>query len=837
MATGGALIGALRVTLGLDSAQFEAGTKRARQTAQRDAAAIQKSLDGLKGRMDAVFTGVAGSAILAAGKKALDYASSLGEVAQQAGVSAKELQEYRYAASQAGVSSEQMDGALTKLTKTIGEAKAGSKAQATTFRELGVAIQDANGRVYSAGEVIPKLADALSKVKDPATRARIEMELFGKTGQKLDTLLAGGSEALNNLRDAAQRLGVVLSDRQIQSADDAADKLASVKQVLEARIAGVVSDNASAIVSLANALGTLTARFIQFAQSNPERTLGLIGAAAGALRGGVVGAGVGYVGGSYAGRQMGQASADSNMDLNFRMGELRKAKAEYAARQKAAQGGGLLSFRRTGSNLPGGTVGQSESELRRQTALLRQATAASGRPSSSTVAPIPDGALPTVASTGGGKKSRGASGPTPAEIEAKSQQELSRLRQEQIQAELTLTTDAEKRADLQSQLLLEEFNERSAQIANDEHFTVAQKAAQQAALKALYGVSGDGDNMVVGGNKNSLSASISRDLSEKLAQQAYEVQATDLNAKKDALQGQLNLARTADDRRKIELEILDLEYKLREAKLDQVINSQESSQAEKDLAQMTKDRLGGQRAIDTANAERQTMGPMATYLDSLPKTAGEVNEAFEQIAANGLQNMNDQLAAAAANTLKLKGFAGQLFNQLIADIIRLNMQQAMGGAGGLLGGLLKLGSSVLGGAGGSSDIILGGAANKLSLPGLISGYGGGTFNMDGSVATLPGLATGGKIGGFPGVDKNVLSINGIPTARVSANERISVEPNSANDNSSRGAMHFDLRGAVMTQDLLAQMNNMAASAAQRGAVGGHAMTMDRLRRSGSRRLA
>ncbi len=651
MATGGALIGALRVTLGLDSANFEAGTKRARQTAQRDAAAIQKSLDGLKGRLDTLYAGVAGSAILAAGKRALDYASSLGEVAQQAGISAKELQEYRYAASQAGVSTEQMDGAL--------------------FRDLGVAIQDANGRVYSAGEVIPKLADALAKVKDPATRARIEMELFGKTGQKLDTLLAGGSEALNNLRDAAHKLGVVLSDRQIQNADDAADKLASVKQVLEARIAGVVSDNATAIVSLADALGTLTARFIQFAQSNPEKTLGLIGAAAGALRGGVVGAGIGYVGGSMLGRNIGQSSADSNMDIKFRKAELTRARSEYQARGKASKSGGILSFRRTGSGQPGGTVAQAEVELRRQTSLLMQATAAAGRPASATASPIPDGALPTVASTGGGRK-KGHSGPTAAEIEAKHQQELSRLRQDALQAELQLTTDAEKRAELQSELLLEEFNERSAQIANDEHF-----------------------------------------------------------------------------------------------------NSQESSKAEKDLAQMAKDRLAGQRAVDAASVERQNMGPMATYLDSLPKTAGEVNEAFEQIAANGLANMNDQLANAAANTLKLKGLAGQLFNQLIADVIRLNLQQTTGGGGGLLGGLLKIGGSIFGGGGG-----LGGVSSS------------SMDSINAQVAALSskpliGLATGGTIGGFPGTDNNVLSINGIPTARVSANERIRVEPNRANDNGGR----------------------------------------------------
>ena len=85
------------------------------------------------------------------------------------------------------------------------------------------------------------------------------------------------------------------------------------------------------------------------------------------------------------------------------------------------------------------------------------------------------------------------------------------------------------------------------------------------------------------------------------------------------------------------------------------------------------------------------------------------------------------------------------------------------------------------------------------------------------------------------MDKNILSINGVPTARVSANERIRVEPNSANDNGG-APMYFDLRGAVMTQDLLAQMNAMADGAALRGATGGSAMAQSGVARRARRKI-
>lgn len=777
---GSALIGALRVSLGLDSAQFEAGSKRARQTAKSDVSAIQREFDRLK-NIGSTLAGVwAGSEIVAAAKRALDMASSLGEVAQQAGVTAAELQEYRYVASQVGLSNDEMDNSLKKLTRSMGEAKAGSKSQVEAFRELGGSVESAVVAGKSAGEVIPLIADALAKIEDPATRARIEVDLFGKAGQKLDTMLAGGSAAVNQLRDAAHSLGIVLSDEQIQKADETADKLAEIKQVLEARIAGVVSDNAQAIMTLADAFGYVVTQ---------------AGKAVQALVRFKAQQGISY-----------EEQFTSGLG-QYLVGDERKKLARSRIKQY-----------RDVVTTNGGRV--SDPEYLRNKSLSDARALMGYQPPAN--APIPEGRLPDAPSSG--RKTRGRSGPTTAEIEAKSQQELSRLRQEQLQAELSLTVDAEKRADLQSQLLLEEFNERSAQIANDEHFTVAQKAAQQAALKALYGVSGEGDSIVVGGNKNSLSAGIMRGLNEQLARQAYEAQSADLNAKKDALQGQLNLARTADERRKIELEILDLEYQLRAAKLDQVINSQESSKAEKDLAQMAKDRLGGQRAQDAANIERQTMGPLATYMDSLPKTAGEVNEAFEQIAANGLANMNDQLANAAANTLKLKGLAGQLFNQLIADVIRLNLQQAMGGGGGLLGGLVKLGTSIFGGGG------LGGvSASSLSaLDGQASAI---------QARNLTGLATGGTIGGFPGVDKNVLSINGIPTARVSANERIRVEPNSANDNG-RTNIHVSVEEGALFRPVVTQISaGVAAPMSAQAAAGGSMGAQKAIARSNSRRLA
>ncbi|MGB5078923.1 MAG: phage tail tape measure protein, partial [Sphingorhabdus sp.] len=209
-------------------------------------------------------------AITSAISSGLQYAASLGEIAQQLGVTTDELQEYRYAASQAGVSTEEMDLALTQLTRRIGEGLQGTKAQAESFAKLGISVRDAEGNVKSAGEVIPEIADAMQKLGSDAERSAIGTDLFGKSFQKLLPLLSGGSNGVNELRNAAQKLGIVLSSEQIAKADETADKLDAVKQVLQAKIAGVVADNAGSILELADALSSLAETAIKAAAALPK---------------------------------------------------------------------------------------------------------------------------------------------------------------------------------------------------------------------------------------------------------------------------------------------------------------------------------------------------------------------------------------------------------------------------------------------------------------------------------------------------------------------------------------------------------------------------------------
>jgi hypothetical protein len=250
-----ALIGALRVSLSADTASFEQGMARARRSAATNATAIQKSFGALKASVAGFASALTVGALVAAGKASLEYASHLGELADTLGLTTKDLQTFSFAAGQVGISQEELETGIQKLTISMGKAQLGSKAQADAFKAIGISIDELKGK--NAGDVFRLIADRLEKVSDRSQRAAIEVALFGKAGAKLDNLLSGSQGRLNELSDAAERLGIVLSDDQIQKADQTADKIRALQTVLKAQIAGAVADNADSILALAHALSVL----------------------------------------------------------------------------------------------------------------------------------------------------------------------------------------------------------------------------------------------------------------------------------------------------------------------------------------------------------------------------------------------------------------------------------------------------------------------------------------------------------------------------------------------------------------------------------------------------
>ena len=199
-----------------------------------------KALNGMKGFSTGTVAAMAAAAAAIAAvvkvvtdltKLTLDVAADVDEYITESaitGVPTEMLQAWDYAAPLIDTDAETIKGAMTKLTKAMGDAKDGSKDAQEKFQELGVSIQNQDGSLRSSEEVFYDVVDALGSMEAGADRDAAAMQLMGKSAQELNPLINAGSEALQDYAKEAKAAGYVLDDAQIKklgAVDDAYQKL------------------------------------------------------------------------------------------------------------------------------------------------------------------------------------------------------------------------------------------------------------------------------------------------------------------------------------------------------------------------------------------------------------------------------------------------------------------------------------------------------------------------------------------------------------------------------------------------------------------------------------
>lgn len=240
-------------------------------------------------------------------------------------------------------------------------------------------------------------------------------------------------------------------------------------------------------------------------------------------------------------------------------------------------------------------------------------------------------------------------------------------------------------------------------------------AAQVAALQALNDQRADLETQAV-------------DLAERrrIDREALEVLQAGLGNQQDLLRTQANLARTSDERRALELRILDIQYDEERARLRAVTVANGATDAEAQIAQARLAMLDQLKAGDRESIRRNTAGPLESYIDALPQNAAEAAEAVEAIAVDKLRSLNDEILDVLTGAKSIEDAFGDMARSIIADLARIAIQQAI---------IKPLAESLFGGMDGGSS---GGGSIFGSLGSLLSG------------SSLPGRAGGGSV--YPGQD-------------------------------------------------------------------------------------
>ena len=130
----------------------------------------------------------------------------LGAAADQLGVSFETIQVLEEAASRAGTSLDSATAGIQKFAVRINDARSGTGAAAEAFRELGIAQADL--ATTAPTELAGRVAEALSRIEDPARRAALQVDLLGKSGEELRRFFSEIPDATTDL----EKFGAAISD-------------------------------------------------------------------------------------------------------------------------------------------------------------------------------------------------------------------------------------------------------------------------------------------------------------------------------------------------------------------------------------------------------------------------------------------------------------------------------------------------------------------------------------------------------------------------------------------------------------------------------------------------
>lgn len=299
-----------------------------------------------------------------------------------------------------------------------------------------------------------------------------------------------------------------------------------------------------------------------------------------------------------------------------------------------------------------------------------------------------------------GAGSRGRAGPDQAQIDARAESQLVQLTQQILRARMQIAVSAEERAELAERAVEWDRRTQIAQIEGDTQLSEAQKAELSAAVDRLA----DAELQAIAFTRRA-----------ELAREAQALADERFRGEAEALQIAGQLADTEAERRDIALRLYDAQVQMERIALQTIIDMAARGEIEKregDLASQRLANLEANAATGRAAVARQNETELERYLRvNINRTQGQINEAIDGIRIDGLEALNDGLARAIMGAESLGDVFSRVADQIIADLLRIAIQQAIikplanslfggGGGGGFLGSLFGggAGSSVGGGA-------------------------------------------------------------------------------------------------------------------------------------------
>jgi hypothetical protein len=245
-----AVVGALRVDLGLNTAQFQSGLAAASSKASAFA------------RNAAIALGAVAVAMGALTARSINTIGAQYDLAQRLGGTTAAVQGLTRAADLAGVSADAFTTAADKMNKALGTAINNGKGSAGVFAKLGISAAELVS--LDIDERFAVIADRIQELGLSGTQAAGLLGELGVRQSEVTNLLIEGGDAIRESRTAVEEFGIAVSEVDAAQIEAAGDAVADIKNIftgvgnqMAVIVAPAIKATAEALTLLVRGFGSI----------------------------------------------------------------------------------------------------------------------------------------------------------------------------------------------------------------------------------------------------------------------------------------------------------------------------------------------------------------------------------------------------------------------------------------------------------------------------------------------------------------------------------------------------------------------------------------------------
>jgi uncharacterized coiled-coil protein SlyX len=210
---------------------------------------------------------LAAQALTAIGSAALHALTAIGRWAAEAGAAAERterlsmqigiqervIEGWSVALNRVGLQQESLSMSMRTLSRHMVGLQEGQEKSVELFAKLGLSMSQAETAGNDTQAVLRTVADKFVGMNDGAEKARLAVELFGRSGLQLIPLLNQGAAGIDAATKKAEEFGLVLTESQrtsLKNYDDSLDDISSALQGFRTQVAAAFSPSLEALVKL-----------------------------------------------------------------------------------------------------------------------------------------------------------------------------------------------------------------------------------------------------------------------------------------------------------------------------------------------------------------------------------------------------------------------------------------------------------------------------------------------------------------------------------------------------------------------------------------------------------